>query len=127
MHLESNIELNFNSGMTEQKTAFITGQIENFSRNGDCTEFGANYLYSEGLGDDTTALASGSFIIDNETEIQALYDQIKADLPATLPADVIDEPLQERTKMYLAFRVKMVETFLPLNPGLTIADINIVS
>lgn len=123
MYLKSKIELTFNSGMTGTKTGIVIGSIESFMRSGDCTKLGANYIYAEFESEEkSTIIEKNAFHLNSAEEIQAMYDIIKNDLPST-----DDEPLYERTKIYLAFRLKMLETFLPMNEGLTIEDIEIIS
>ena len=121
MYLISKNPLKFNAGVTGQAEAVVIGEILNTSRSGDCDALGANYLYAKETGEEQKELiVKGGFEVAGE-ELQTLYDAIKADIPAT-----DNEPLRERTKLYLAFRLKMVETFLDLNPGLTPADIEII-
>jgi hypothetical protein len=124
MYIKSTIPLTFNDGISGQKTSTVIGTVQGFTRNGDCTYFGAEYTYAD--FDDQTEegfkkISSGAFELKTEAEIQALYDQIKDNLPST-----DNEPLYERSKIYEAFRIEMVQTFLPLNPTLTVNDIEIV-
>jgi hypothetical protein len=100
------------------------GTIINVSRPGDCDRLGANYIYQDfnSVEDPKKIIKQGGFTLDSEAEIQALFDMFKADLPDPNA----DEPLYERTKYYMAYRLEMVSTFLPLNPGLTISDIDII-
>jgi hypothetical protein len=124
MYLKTKIELNYNDGLTGQTSSIIYGRIENIQRNGDCTNFLGAYAYTriDTIEEETveTLISSGVFMLENEEQIESLYNLIKDGLPTTE-----DEPLYERTKNYLAFRYEMLNTFLPLNPDLTINDIEI--
>jgi len=120
MYLKSKIELTYNSGITGQVSSIVYGRIENFARNGECTDLRAAYHYVDSLETDQ-AIMQGVFELATAEEIEQLYNMIKADLPGT-----DDEPLYERTKIYLAMRLQMLETFLPLNPELTLADLELI-
>lgn len=124
MFLKSKIPLTYNSGVSGQATTVVLGLIPSFSRNGECTTFGANfqYLNNDIEGDEKPIILQGAFYLKSTEEIQAVYNMIKADLPST-----DDEPLYERTKIYLAFRLEMYQTFLPLNPDLVLTDIDVLS
>lgn len=124
MHIQSKIQLQYNDGVTGTRTSKVIGMVENILRNGDCTYLGANFTYGD-LEDVTPdgyrQIMKDSFELNSAEEIQELYDAIKDSLPST-----DDEPLYERSKIYEAFRLEMVQTFLPMNPALTIADIELI-
>ena len=122
MYLKSKIALTYNSGVNEQKSSTVIGSVLSFSRNGECTSFGADFRYSNGDIEPNEMIIQGAFHLNTIEEIDVVYQTVKADLPNT-----DDEPLYERTKNYLAFRLEMFQTFLPLNPSLLLTDIEIIS
>ena len=124
MYLKSNIPLTYNDGISGHIQSIVIGTIINVSRPGNCDSLGANYIYQDfsSKEDPKKIIKRGGFTLDNEAEIQALFDIFKKDLPDPN----INEPLYERTKYYMAYRLEMISTFSPLNPGLTINDIDII-
>jgi len=120
MYLKSKVELTYNSGITDTTSSIVFGRVENFARNGDCTNIAAAFHYVDDL-EATEPIMKGVFELATAEEVQSLYDMIKADLPGT-----DNEPYYEASKIYLAFRLQMLQTFLPQNPELTLADIELV-
>lgn len=123
MNILSKVALTYNAGVTGQESSVVAGYITNTSRNGNCSWLGANFTYvnNDFEGEKKPIILQGAFELKTVEEIQALYEIIKADLPST-----DNEPVYESTKYYMAFRLEMFKTFLPLNPDLKIEDLEIV-
>ena len=125
MYIKSKIALKVNAGLTGQIDTIIGGVIKNTSRNGDCTYLGANYSYVDlnqaNENGENPIIQNGAFELKTSEEIEALYEMVKADIPTEGT-----EPQIEATKYCLAFRLEMLKAFLPLNPDLTLEDIEIV-
>jgi len=126
MYLKSKIELTHNDGVATTANSIIVARLLGFERDGDCTKVLASYDYSKvGLNEEGQTIATpiirDKILIEGEA-LNALHNAVRPDIPNT-----DDEPLRERTKMYLAFRLRMVETFKGLNPDLTVGDIEIIN
>ena len=126
MYLKSKITLQYNDGMTGTTSSKVIGKVVNFARNGDCTNFGANFQYlnaDAGTSEGFPLITQGAFELKTAEECQALFDAIKANLP---DVNTVGEPAYEAAKVYEAFRLEMLQTFLPMNPDLTAEDIEII-
>ncbi len=119
MQLRTKNPVVYNDGMAGNITGLLTGIIKNYSRI-ENSYFGANYLYND---EHEKPKFEGSFTLNTRQEIIDTYDLIKGDLPAY---DETPEPDYEELKTLYAFRLKMYEELLTLNPGLLITDIEIV-
>ena len=119
MELRTKNPVLYNDGMAGNITGLLVGIIKNYSRIQN-NYFGANYQYNDDQGQ---AKFEGGFTLNSRQEIIDTYDLIKNDLP---PYDVTPEPDYEELKTMFAFRLKMFEELLTLNPGLLITDIEII-
>jgi len=119
MILKTNKPVTFNKAMTGTETAILIGGVQNIARSGN-SYFGANYAYSLETGE---VILKAAFELKTREEIIALNEMIKADLPIY---EETPEPDFEELKVMLAFRLEMYQMLLPMNPSLTIQDIELV-
>lgn len=126
MILKTKIAVTFNDPhrMTGTTTSVLYGQLKNVSRIGR-DYLGANFSYLVATEDPNQfkPVMTDAFELKSEEAIIALNDQIKNDLPVY---DETPEPEFEDLKTMLAFRLEMLQTLLPLNPELTLEDIELV-
>ena len=117
MRLKSNIELNYNDGLTTNATAIVIGEIISVSYLNDFTKIGVNYKY---ILEDGTILKIDAFYLESEAEINGMHAMIVANLPA-----YTNEADYTRTKFYEGFKLQMSQTFQCLPSNLDI-DIPII-
>jgi len=116
MNLKTNVDVQFNDGVTGQSTGKVSGVLISVSwvRNPETGTFdtvGANFAYFK---PDGTQIAQDAFTVTGD-EIQTLYDAISKDIPTSGEFKDI-----EMETYYLGFRLQMANTF-----SITTAEIDI--
>ena len=113
MKLRTKVPVNYNSGITGNQSGIVIGTLQDCAWLNDFTMLGANYTYSNEAGE---LIFKNSFTVSGD-DIQALYDAIKADVPAGLSYAKTNE-----YQFNLGFIYEMAHTF-----SIPLTDIEIVS
>ena len=104
MEIKSNVNITYNTGLNSTESSKLIGKIRNFTTYDEFNVVAANYYYANENGD---ILQEAMFEIVGG-EIDALYNLVKSELP---DINTVGYRVWYETLLYLAFRVKMVETF----------------
>jgi hypothetical protein len=112
MMIRTTIPVNYNYGVSGNKTGIVSGHIKDASWVNDFNCVGINYTYSD---DSNGVVFTDSFTVENE-EVEEMHEAIRELLP-------IDSAYRqtERLKFHLGFAFKMAQTF-----GIETTDIEII-
>ena len=113
MKLKTKIPVSYNSGIAGTATGIVEGHLQDCAWLNDFNMIGANYTYTNELGE---PIFQNSFTVEG-ADIQTLYDAIKGSIPEGL--DFADTA---RLEFYLGFVYEMAQTF-----SIQATDIEIVS